>query len=67
MIELLIQRLNSLAKKNMENAMKFSFRYTFKALKMTDKRRRERILLFSSTDVIVALISLKSVCFPPNV
>jgi hypothetical protein len=34
---------------------------------MTDKRRGERILLFSSTDVIVALMPLKSVCFPPDV
>jgi hypothetical protein len=41
--------------------------YTFKALKITDKRRGERILLFSSIDVIVAFMSLKSVCLPPNV
>jgi hypothetical protein len=65
MIELLIQRLNSYT--YIQNTKSFSSSHTFKALKMTDKRRGERILLFSSTDVIVALISLKSVCFPPNV
>jgi hypothetical protein len=38
---------------------------TFKALNITDKRLRERILLLSSVAAIVALISLKSVGLPP--
>jgi hypothetical protein len=36
--------------------MEFYSIYTFKALKMIDKRRGERILLFSSAAVIVAFI-----------
>jgi hypothetical protein len=40
---------------------------TFKALKITDNRRRERILLFSSVAAIVALTSLKSDGLPPVV
>lgn len=66
MIKFFIQCLEYDYQKELLSLIRNLYR-TFKARKITDKRRRDRILLFSSISAIFDFISLKSVCLPPSV